>query len=79
MEEKEDNTKYIEMQNLKSQIMSLTTTDWECICKSILIPSDEKKITITKRGVFFCLMNLSDEAIEKLKEYIGHKNRLTFK
>lgn len=68
--------KFKEMQVLKKDILNLNKTDWKCICQCILIPLSEK-ITITKRGVFFCLMTISDDAVQRIKEYISHKNNVT--
>lgn len=67
--------KYNEMKKMKKEILKLNKTDWESICKSILLPSNEK-ITITKRGVFFCLLNISEESINKINSYIRHKKKV---
>ncbi len=61
---------------LKERLLALTKDDWVSICTGILIPNHEN-ITINKSGVFFCMLNLSDESVLKIKNYIDHKN--TFK
>lgn len=52
----------------------LDESDWKCICKSILIPNEEN-ITINKGGVCFCLNNISDDSVIKIKDYIEHKQQ----
>lgn len=69
-------SKYQANLELKKQILALTKDDWKSICTCILIPNNES-ITISKGGVFFCLMNISDNSILKIKEYINHKKNIT--
>ena len=66
---------YTEKIELKKEIMELSKEDWKSICTGILIPHNEN-ITISKGGVFFCLMNISDSSVIKIKEYINHKKTI---
>lgn len=69
---------YQELIKLQETIMNLSTTDWESICKHILIPNDEN-ITINKNGVLFNLVTLSPKSIHQIHKHIEHIEHIKHK
>ncbi len=57
---------------LKRNLMRMPKSDWEFICKCILLPNKES-LTITKGGVFFCLMNISDKSVMEIQKFVSDK------
>ena len=62
---------------LRAEILSLDENDWKSICTCILKPNNEP-MTICKTNVFFNLMAISDNSINKIREYIRHKKSICF-
>ena len=64
------------LEKIRDDLMKLEKDDWKGICTGILIANGEE-ITITKSGVTFCLMSLSQRTLEQIQQFISHKNELT--
>ena len=62
---------YQDRLQLKTIIESLSKTDWESICRHILIPNEEN-ITVNQNGVLFDLNTLSDDSISQINKHIRH-------
>ena len=59
---------------LKEEIITLTKHDWFQIY--IILKNNNEKITTNKSGLFFDLINISNESLDLIKAYMDNQKKI---
>ena len=63
---------YQDKMNLKDEIEGLSKDDWYQIY--LILKKAEEKLTVNNNGILFDLINVSNDTLSQIKEYLKNKN-----
>ena len=63
---------YQDKVKIKDDLLKLTKFDWFQIY--LILINNKEQITTTNSGLFFDLINISNDSLELIKNYIDNKN-----
>ena len=67
---------YQDKMTLKAELEGLTKDDWYQIY--LILKKKDEKITVNNNGVLFDLINVSNNTITTIKEYLDDKSKKQF-